>query len=314
MHPCTPLLLCCAVAVAADPPADKKDVSDRYAVRLAAAAAIGDSAAKAQALLSIAVEAAEFGQDDVVKKALAAYPKSVSLGQTDSGLTSLITRLAGLGHEAEALEAAKALADPYRDTALAGIAAGQSTGAAALWRACERGDDVTVVNLLATAALNAKDKDGETALMKAAANGHVAVVKRLFSAANIEMWEVDKQGRTALMKAAANGQEAVVRLFLTHYIDKVYPQDDPVNMADDKGQTALMVAASKGSVGVIQALLDIRLIENPSRHLTFEQPFGGPLVDEARKDNDNKTAQDLAEEGKHAGAANLLTKARKKAG
>jgi ankyrin repeat protein len=321
MSLCTPLLFCCALAAAADPPADKKDAPDRYAVRLAAAAAIEDSATKAQALLTIAIDAADAGQDDVVKKCMAAFPKSVTLGDNDSGLCNLITRLAAAGHEAEALEAAKALAAPnFRNTALASLAAGPArSNVADFWRACEKGDDAAVETLWATIALNAKDRDGETGLMKAAAHGHVAIVKRLLTAENVEVWEVDKQGRTALMKAAENGQDAVVRAILNKYADKSYPKDQPLNLADGHGQTALMLAAAKGHAGVVRVLLDVRYA-NPlkgDRVLTIEReegpavaaPFETSLVDRERKDDDGKTALDLAEANKHAGVVELLKKA-----
>ena len=318
---CTPLLVCCALAAApGDPATDKKDPADRYAVRLAAAEAIDDSAGKAQALLTVAVEAAEGGQDEVVKKCMTAFPKTVMLGDTDNGICNLIIKLAGTGHEAEALEAAKALGtSSYRNLALMGIAAGASpSGVAVFWRACEDGNDGQVGVLLATAPLNAKDKDGETGLMKAAVHGHVAVVRRLLSGA-VEPWEVDKQGRTALMKAAENGQEAVVRAILSRYVDKPYPKDAPLNLADAQGRTALMLAAAKGHAGVVAVLLDVRYA-NPlknERFLTVEKeegplaptPFDAPLVDRNRKDNDGKTALDLAEEGKRAGVVELLKKA-----
>ena len=318
MSLCTPLLLCCALA--ADPPADKKDAAaDRYAVRLAAAAAIDDSAAKAKALLSIAVEAAEAGQDDVVKKCLSAYPKTVMLENSDLGISELILRLAAAGHEAEATEAAKALSKNWGNSVLGEIATGPTIGAVAFWRACEAGDDERVGALCANTPLNAKDRDGETGLMKAAAHGHVAVVKRLLAAENVEVWEVDKQGRTALMRAAENGQDAAVRAILGRYANKDYPKDEPFNLADSHGQTALMLAAAKGHVGVVRVLLDVRYADalRNNRFLTIERqegpavptPFDTPLVDRERKDNDGKTALDLAEANKHAGVVGLLKKA-----
>jgi len=324
MNPCTPLLLCCALAAAADQPADKKDAPDRYATRLAAAAAIDDSASKAQALLTIADEAADNGQDEIVKKCMAAYPKSITLGPTDLGLGDLILRLAGAGHEAEALEAAKALPPAFRDLTLAGIATGATptAGAAAFWRACEKGDDDAVAWQARApfnpAPLNAKDRDGETGLMKAAVHGHVAVVKRLLADERVEVWEVDKQGRNALMRAAENGQDAVVRAILNKYADKPYPKDEPLNLTDSQGRTALMLAADKGRAGVVRVLLDVRYanVLKGDRFLTIQReegpaiptPFDTSLVDRDRKDNDGKTALDLAEANKHAGVIELLKK------
>ena len=323
MSLCTPLLLCCALAAAAgEPPADKKDAAaDRYAVRLAAAAAIDDSAAKAKALLSIAVEAAEAGQDDVVKKCLSAYPKTVMLENSDLGISELILRLAAAGHEAEATEAAKALSKNWGNSVLGEIATGPTIGAVAFWRACEAGDDERVGALctFTNTPPNAKDRDGETGLMKAAAHGHVAIVKRLLAAENVEVWEVDKQGRTALMKAAENGQDAVVRSILNKYADNPYPKYEPLNLTDSQGRTALMLAADKGHAGVVRVLLDVRYADalHNNRFLTIQReegpaiptPFDTSLVDRDRKDNDGKTALDLAEAGKHAGVVELLKKA-----
>ncbi len=142
------------------------------------------------------------------------FPKTVMLGDTDNGICNLIIKLAGTGHEAEALEAAKALGtSSYRNLGLMGIAAGASPAASPSSGAPAKTATTGRSAPLATAPLNAKDKDGETGLMKAAVHGHVAVVRRLLSGA-VEPWEVDKQGRTALMKAAENGQEVVVRAIL----------------------------------------------------------------------------------------------------
>jgi hypothetical protein len=321
MSPCTLLLLCCALAAAADPPADKKDAVDRYAPRLAAAAAVVDPASRVRAYLAIAVDAAEAGQDDVVKKCLAEYPKKLDIGDQDEAFYALFIRLAGAGYETEAVEAAKGLPTGlYRDKTLGQLAAGRSpTGVAAFWRACEDGNDERVDALWATTPLNAKDRNGETGLMKASANGHVAVVKRLLGGQHVELWEVDKQGRTALMKAAENGQDAVVRAIFGRYTLKPYPKDEPFNLTDLHGQTALMLAAAKGHAGVVRVLLDVRYA-NPlmnDRLLTIEReggpaivsPLDAPLVDRERKDNDGKTALDLAEAGKHAGVVELLKKA-----
>ncbi len=324
MSLCTPLILCCALAAApGEPPRDKKDAADKYSARLAAATAIDDSVAKAAALLAIAIESSEAGQDDVVKKCMAAYPKEVKMGGgADGGLCSLIEQLAGAGHEAEAVEAARALSVPaFRNAALASIAAPPATGNIPFWRACKKGDGAAIA-LFGNAGLNVKDKDGETGLMKAAANGHVAAVKQLLSSAFIEIWEVDKQGRTALMKAAENGQDAVVRAILDHYTNPPnrYPPDEPLNLTDVHGQTALMLAAANGHAGVVRVLLDVRFADPKNARLLTIAPAEGPavaapfeaaLVDRDRKDNDSKTALDLAEAGKHAGVIELLKKAGK---
>jgi ankyrin repeat protein len=190
------------------------------------------------------------------------------------------------------------------------LADGLAVGAAPFWKACADGKEDRVAEMLKTEFnQNAKDKDGETGLMKAAAHGHVGVVKKVLDTPNIELWEVDAKGRTALMHAAENGQDAVVRLFITYYNATPYPRSDPFNLADAKGRTALMLAADKGHGGVVQTLLNTSSVFNGA---AWNLAFGGggpPLVDPGRKDDDGKTALDLAEAGKHAGAADLLKKA-----
>jgi ankyrin repeat protein len=189
-----------------------------------------------------------------------------------------------------------------RDSTLGTIAAAPPEGG-------EDGKDERVEALWSTTPLNAKDKDGETGLMKAAAHGHVAVVKRFLGGSNVEIWEVDKKGRTALMHAAENGQDAVVRQIVTFYGGALYPQTDPFNIADARGRTALMLAADKGHANVVRTLLDTHPDFGPGPRRALKLGGAGdPLLDVGRKDDDGKTALDLAEAGKHAGAVELLKK------
>jgi hypothetical protein len=311
MTACTRLLLTGLVLASAapGPPGDKKDADPaRYAARLAAAQEIDAPSKKALALLKIATEAAEDGQDEIVKKCLAVFPKDVDSGTDQLVLTNQVLKLAGTGREAEALEAAKAFKSPYRDSVLAKLADGLAVGVAPFWKACAEGKDDRVEAMLKTDfPKNAKDKEGETGLMKAAARGHVAVVKKLLDHTGVELWEVDGKGQTALMKAADNGQDAVVRLILTYYAGTAYPKDNPVSLADAKGMTALILAADKGHVNVVQTLLDVRYVP-ATKTLTFGGD-GAPLVDLGRKDDEGKTALDHAEANKHAGVVDLLKKA-----
>ena len=57
---------------------------------------------------------------------------------------------------------------------------------------------------------------GSTALMWAAENGHIAVVKLLLGVGNINVNAKHYGGWTAQMWAAANGHETVVKLLQSH--------------------------------------------------------------------------------------------------
>lgn len=62
---------------------------------------------------------------------------------------------------------------------------------------------------------NAKGRDGETLLMIAAANGHLAVAELLLSR-GAEVDRGDDYENTPLMRAAARGRLEMVRLLLRH--------------------------------------------------------------------------------------------------
>jgi hypothetical protein len=95
---------------------------------------------------------------------------------------------------------------------------------------------------------NAKDAQGQTALMKAAANGHIDVVKALLnSGLDVEVNEIDDEGETALMKAAEKGHEDIVAA-LTHN-GRI-----AVNLKDDQGKTALDRAKAKNHTKIIEKL------------------------------------------------------------
>ena len=94
--------------------------------------------------------------------------------------------------------------------------------------------------------VNAKDKNGRTALMLAAQNGHVLVVRSLSYKGNIHA--ETEYGETALMLAAQNGRLPVVRYLCNNNAN--------VHAATKDGWTALMYAAQNGHLPVLQALWD----------------------------------------------------------
>jgi tRNA A-37 threonylcarbamoyl transferase component Bud32 len=125
-----------------------------------------------------------------------------------------------------------------------------------LLEAAEKGRLVRVEELIDQGVpLNAKDSKGETALMKAAARGHVPVVRELLVRSSRGMAnfinEQDKQGETALMKAAESGHAEVVKVLLGHIL--IEP-----DLKDDKGKTAAMKAKEKGNEDIVELLKNFK--------------------------------------------------------
>jgi ankyrin repeat protein len=114
--------------------------------------------------------------------------------------------------------------------------------------------------------IEAKTKDGWTALRSAAANGRDAVVRLLLKAgADTEAKAED--GRTVLHLASANGRDAVVQLLLEAKVD--------VKAKDRDGLTALHHAAANGHEAVVRLL--IKKINIDVRTTLVQQHCTGPL-------------------------------------
>jgi ankyrin repeat protein len=94
--------------------------------------------------------------------------------------------------------------------------------------------------------VDVKDKDGWTALIYAAANGHIECVSLLLERGADVNLTTTGQGVTALWAAARNFT-GIVELLLTHGADP--------NKKDDTAVTPLMQAAQFGSVNIVSALL-----------------------------------------------------------
>jgi ankyrin repeat protein len=88
------------------------------------------------------------------------------------------------------------------------------------------------------------DKVGENAMMMAALNDDITIVKILIEKGA----EVNKKGWAPLHYAAANGNDEIVKLLLDHsaYVDAGSPN----------GTTPLMMAARGGHVSTVKLLLD----------------------------------------------------------
>jgi hypothetical protein len=149
-----------------------------------------------------------------------------------------------------------------------------------LVREAARGHIANVKRILSTGINpNAKSSQGQTALMMAAAGGHIEVVSVLLelltaqgsipygAPERLEVNEADSRGETALMKAAENGHADVVQAMLDLKLDSNAPFKDKlaagkasdarpvaVNLKDDQGETALMKARKKNHVNVVEIL------------------------------------------------------------
>jgi ankyrin repeat protein len=77
---------------------------------------------------------------------------------------------------------------------------------------------------------------GRTALMLAAQNGHLEVVKVLLQA-GVDREKQDKDGYTALMQAAINGRLELVKFLVQTGVDR--------EKRDKKGKTALDLAKTE---------------------------------------------------------------------
>ncbi len=151
--------------------------------------------------------------------------------------------------------------------------------------AAEKGDQHTFFRLLVSCPginLNARNQQGNTALMIAARKGHIIIVQQLLAQQNIDV-NVHQDGRTALHGAVANGHRDIVQCLLMKDgidINMRYKAGDltpllfacqrddneiicllldhptiNINVPDLKGTTALMIAAARGNREIVQRLL-----------------------------------------------------------
>lgn len=136
--------------------------------------------------------------------------------------------------------------------------ADEAGGTALMWAA--RGSFIGTVQILlkagAVASVNAKDKQGQTALIHAVIGygqsprtATVWLVKQLL-AAGAKINEVDAIGRSALMYAATDPNDATLEVVTT-----LIAAGAVVNKVDAGGQTALMIAAQTNSIKILQTFL-----------------------------------------------------------
>ena len=122
--------------------------------------------------------------------------------------------------------------------------------------------------------VNAKNDDGNTALMMASYNGYIKVV-RLLLKKGADVNAKDNNHNTALIGASINGRTETVALLLENGAD--------VNMKDDDGMTALSAASEAGETEVVRELLkngaDVNVIDdNEYTALDWAVEFGHTSV------------------------------------
>lgn len=113
----------------------------------------------------------------------------------------------------------------------------------ALIKAVSKGDVNAVERMVAKGAdVNARDKDGITALMWASTLGHTDIVKFLI-AKGADVNAKTPNDDTALIFAATSRYIDIVRILIDHGAD--------VNAADKTGRTALMMAGRQEDIVVL---------------------------------------------------------------
>jgi ankyrin repeat protein len=157
-----------------------------------------------------------------------------------------------------------------------------------LLRETKRGHLNSVKKLLeAGADPNAKDHDGDTALMYASIWGHIEVVKELLKH-NAVINSKNKDGFTALMYASRYGHTKIVQALIEAGVpDGTEQGRADINAEDKYGYTALIDASMNGHTKVVRALLEAG---------------ANPML----KNHDNTTALMLASINGHIDIVKLL--------
>ncbi|HEV3145470.1 MAG TPA: ankyrin repeat domain-containing protein [Gemmataceae bacterium] len=111
------------------------------------------------------------------------------------------------------------------------------------------------LNKLVASSVDLPDHTGQTPLMKAAANGHLDVVKALESRSDLS--RRDRQGKTALMLAAAAGDAPMVE----HLASFAQLTTEKIQATDKDGKTALDLATAAGRKDVVLVLRQATLLK-----------------------------------------------------
>lgn len=114
--------------------------------------------------------------------------------------------------------------------------------------------------------VNAKNKDGQTALHIAASKDFIEFVHLLLDNELVQTRLSDIKGRMPIHVAAENGHVDIVQLFF----EKVHM---PINVRTDYGSTVLHLALNSGDLPMIKYLLGVEGIDIEARTLRDETPL-----------------------------------------
>lgn len=114
--------------------------------------------------------------------------------------------------------------------------------------------------------VNAKNKDGQTALHIASSNDFIEFVRLLIENEFVQQRITDLKGRMPIHVASENGHVDIVELFLSKGCVTV-------NARTDYGATPLHMALESGDIGMIEYLLDVEGVDAEAKTLTFETPL-----------------------------------------
>jgi uncharacterized protein len=146
--------------------------------------------------------------------------------------------------------------------------------------AARAGNAATVDVLLAgRAKVNARNRYGDTAIMAAALNGHLGIVRKL----GAQGAALDYPGWTPLIYAATGGHDEIVRFLLGEGAN--------VDAGSPNGTTALMMAVREGRVSTVELLL----ARGANANLRNENGVGA--LDWAKRNDDTSMVEKLRRAG-----------------
>jgi ankyrin repeat protein len=120
-----------------------------------------------------------------------------------------------------------------------------------------------------SANINAKDYDGNTALIRASEKGYIKVVRELLKK-GADVRSKNYHGSSALMRASFNGHIDVVRALLENaFIKEPNRFVQKVEVKDNRGYTALIYASRNGHIKIVKMI--VKMIKNIKNYVLL--PF-----------------------------------------